>query len=120
MYSDVKCIDILVLAAKKKISSRKWTSHFLFFLGGGVGGGAIGTTLRLWLRNLARISTKLILRIGVVGATARQPLPSTNSNHNVFSVDVVVLFYRPKHRLGLFLFWFFFFRFGFLFCNKFN
>ena len=82
---------------------------FIFFLGGGGWGGAIGTTLRLWLRNLARISTKLILRIGVVAATARQPLPSTNSNHNVFSVDVVVLLYRPKHRLGLFLFWFFFF-----------
>ena len=93
MYSDVKCIDILVLAAKKKISSRKWTSHFLFFFFGGGWGGAIGTTLRLWLRNLARISTKLVLRIGVVGATARQPLPSTNSNHNLFSVDVVVLRY---------------------------
>ena len=71
MYSDVKCIDILVLAAKKKYLAG--SGRAIFF--GGGGGGAIGTTLRLWLRNLARISTKLILRIGVVGATARQPLP---------------------------------------------
>ena len=73
MYSHVKCIDILVLAAEKKYLAGSGRAIF-FFLGGGVG-GAIGTTLRLWLRNLARISTKLILRIGVVGATARQPLP---------------------------------------------
>ena len=73
MYSDVKCIDILVLAAEKKYLAGSGRAIFNFFLGGGVG-GAIGTTLRLWLRNLARISTKLILRIGVVGATARQPL----------------------------------------------
>ena len=71
MYSHVKCIDILVLAAEKKYLAGSGRAIF-FFLGGG---GAIGTTLRLWLRNLARISTKLILRIGVVGATARQPLP---------------------------------------------
>ena len=71
MYSDVKCIDILVLAAKKKYLAGSGRAIF----GGGGWGGAIGTTLRLWLRNLARISTKLILRIGVVGATARQPLP---------------------------------------------
>ena len=75
MYSDVKCIDILVLAAEKKYLAGSGRAIFYFFLGGGGGGGAIGTTLRLWLRNLARISTKLILRIGVVGATARQPLP---------------------------------------------
>lgn len=72
MYSDVKCIDILVLAAEKKYLAG--SGRAIFYFGGGVG-GAIGTTLRLWLRNLARISTKLILRIGVVGATARQPLP---------------------------------------------
>ena len=72
MYSHVKCIDILVLAAEKKYLAGSGRAIFFFFLGGG---GAIGTTLRLWLRNLARISTKLILRIGVVGATARQPLP---------------------------------------------
>ena len=89
MYSDVKCIDILVLATKKKYLAGSGRAIFYFFFGG----GAIGTTLRLWLRNLARISTKLVLRIGVVGATARQPLPSTNSNHNLFSVDVVVLRY---------------------------
>ena len=71
MYSDVKYIDILVLAAKKKYLAG--SGRAIFF--GGGGGGAIGTTLRLWLRNLARISTKLILRIGVVGATARLPLP---------------------------------------------
>lgn len=70
MYSHVKCIDILVLAAEKKYLAG--SGRAIFFFGGG---GAIGTTLRLWLRNLARISTKLILRIGVVGATARQPLP---------------------------------------------
>lgn len=69
MYSHVKCIDILVLAAEKKYLAGSGRAIFFF------GGGAIGTTLRLWLRNLARISTKLILRIGVVGATARQPLP---------------------------------------------
>lgn len=74
MYSDVKCIDILVLAAEKKYLAGSGRAIFYFFFLGGVG-GAIGTTLRLWLRNLARISTKLILRIGVVGATARQPLP---------------------------------------------
>ena len=73
MYSDVKCIDILVLAAEKKYLAGSGRAIFYLFFGGG-GGGAIGTTLRLWLRNLARISTKLILRIGVVGATARQPL----------------------------------------------
>ena len=91
MYSDVKCIDILVLATKKKYLAGSGRAIFYFFFWGG--GGTIGTTLRLWLRNLARISTKLVLRIGVVGATARQPLPSTNSNHNLFSVDVVVLRY---------------------------
>ena len=71
MYSHVKCIDILVLAAEKKYLAGSGRAIFFFFWGG----GAIGTTLRLWLRNLARISTKLILRIGVVGATARQSLP---------------------------------------------
>ena len=121
MYSDVKCIDILVLAAKKKISSRKWTSHFFFW--GGVGGGNWHHSTSV-ASKLSSYQHQTNTQDRSCGSNCTPAPPITaNSNHNLFPVDVVVLRegrytvvqiltlirYRPKHRLGLFCFAFFFF-----------
>ena len=132
MYSDVKCIDILVLAAKKKnIQPEVDEPFFIFFLGGG-GNWHHSTSVASKLSSYQHQTNTQDRSCGS-NCTPAPPI-TANSNHNLFPVDVVVLRegrytvvqiltlirYRPKHRLGLFLFWFFFFRFGFLFCNKFN